>query len=153
MIYLISMRDAGLCKIGYAVNPQDRLAGLATASPFDLELLATREGDTLLERALHRQASAHHVKREWFKLCPEVVAIFETGERDQTLVDYSNIVRSAGRPEEVALALGVSAHTVRSWIQRGSVPKNQWQSFVTKGYATFEELAAAEVRSAQDRAA
>jgi len=62
---------------------------------------------------------------------------------------HSEIVRCAGKPEEVALALGVSVHTVRSWIQRDSIPADKWSAFARAGHATLEVLAeAAASRSA-----
>ena len=84
-----------------------------------------------------------------------LLALYKSGcmMHPLTMHTYSTIVRAAGKPEKLALALGVSIHTVRSWIQRGSVPKNQWPAFVNKGWATFDELLQAEMRSAQDRAA
>lgn len=56
---------------------------------------------------------------------------------------HSDIVKRAGKPEEVALARGVSVHTVRSWIQRNSIPAEQWAWFAREGHATLEELAEA----------
>lgn len=63
------------------------------------------------------------------------------------MLTHSDIVREAGRPEELALALGVSRHTVRSWIQRDSIPADQWSTFAKKGFATLEQLAEAAARS------
>lgn len=54
--------------------------------------------------------------------------------------DHSEIVRSAGI-ETVAEATGSSIHTVRSWVQRESVPAEHWKLFADKGWATLEELA------------
>lgn len=56
---------------------------------------------------------------------------------------HSDIVRSAGKPEEVALANGVSVHTVRSWIQRNSIPAEVWAWFANERHASLEELAEA----------
>lgn len=67
------------------------------------------------------------------------------------MTTHSDIVKSVGRPEEVALAIGVSRHTVRSWIQRDSIPADQWHAFANKGWATLDALASAAAR--KDRAA
>lgn len=56
---------------------------------------------------------------------------------------HAQIVAAAGKPEEVALRRGVSVHTVRSWIQRDSIPAEHWAGFADDGRATLEELAAA----------
>jgi hypothetical protein len=41
----------------------------------------------------------------------------------------------------VAEATGASIHTVRSWVQRNSIPAEHWKLFADKGWATLEELA------------
>lgn len=56
---------------------------------------------------------------------------------------HSDIVAAAGKPETVALRRGVSVHTVRSWLQRDSIPAEHWAGFATDGHATLEELATA----------
>lgn len=43
--------------------------------------------------------------------------------------------------EAVAEATGASIHTVRSWIQRESIPAEHWKLFADRGWATLEELA------------
>jgi hypothetical protein len=55
--------------------------------------------------------------------------------------DHPDIVRAAG-VEAVADATTASTHTVRSWIQRGSIPAEHWKLFADKEWATLEELAA-----------
>lgn len=54
--------------------------------------------------------------------------------------DHPDIVRAAGI-EAVAKATGASIHTVRSWIQRESVPAEHWKLFADHDWATLEELA------------
>lgn len=56
---------------------------------------------------------------------------------------HSEIVKAAGTTEEVASARGVSVHTVRSWVQRNSIPADQWAAFAASGWASLEELAVA----------
>ena len=63
--------------------------------------------------------------------------------------NHSDIVRAAGGPEEVALSFGVSRHTVRSWIQRDSIPADQWTAFADRQIASLEELAGAAARKRQ----
>jgi len=63
---------------------------------------------------------------------------------------HAEIVREAG-PAEVARARNVSINTVRSWIQRDSIPAEHWAGFALEGKATLHELAlaaAAKVRVA-----
>jgi transposase len=54
--------------------------------------------------------------------------------------DHSVIVRSAGI-EAVAEATGASIHTVRSWVQRESLPAEHWKLFAERDWASLEELA------------
>lgn len=54
--------------------------------------------------------------------------------------DHPEIVKTAGI-EAVAEATGASIHTVRSWIQRESIPAEHWKLFADRGWATLEELA------------
>jgi hypothetical protein len=55
--------------------------------------------------------------------------------------DHAEIVRTAGI-EAVAEATAASIHTVRSWIQRESIPAEHWKLFADHDWATLEELAA-----------
>lgn len=38
-------------------------------------------------------------------------------------------------------ATGASVHTVRSWIQRESIPAEHWKLFADNGWGSLEELA------------
>lgn len=58
----------------------------------------------------------------------------------RSMTTHSDIVRAAGSPDEVADKLGVSVHTVRSWIQRNSVPVHEWRRFEALGWATVDTL-------------
>lgn len=67
---------------------------------------------------------------------------------------HAEIVVAAGKSEEVALRRRVSVHTVRSWIQRDSIPSEHWAAFARDGVATTDELAqAAEAKRRSDEAA
>lgn len=54
--------------------------------------------------------------------------------------DHAEIVRAAG-VEAVAEATSASIHTVRSWIQRESIPAEHWKLFADHDWATLEEMA------------
>ena len=158
MIYLIAAREVGLCKIGYAANPTRRIAVLSTASPFDLDLIATREGTVYFEKKLHRAASAFHVRREWFRFCPEIVALFHAAD-DPFVVQVGNrthrtILRESGHDRIITLT-GLPVTTVRSWDQRDSIPADMWLTLADAEIATLEELAgsASRKRPSQDVAA
>lgn len=54
--------------------------------------------------------------------------------------EHGEIVKAAG-VEAVAEATDASIHTVRSWIQRESIPAEHWKLFSDRNWATLEELA------------
>ena len=63
--------------------------------------------------------------------------------------DHAQIITAAGKPETLAEKLGVSVHTVRSWVQRNSLPADHWQAFVDDGAASWEELWSARPKRAE----
>ena len=72
MTYLYAIRDThtGYIKIGYSINPHDRLRELQTGSGGKLELVhSERVADSsarLLEQSLHRELNPYRVRGEWF---------------------------------------------------------------------------------------
>lgn len=143
MIYLIAIDDLGLCKIGYAKNVRRRIATLQTGCPFAYRLIAEREGDEALERSIHRAAASYRKRGEWFTLCDSVVEAFHSSGMVRT--GHSEVVIRIG-VDAIAMGLGVSRHTVRSWIQRDSIPADQWITFAAQGWASLDELAEAAAR-------
>lgn len=74
-VYFIKMQpDANpydaepFVKIGYAKDPDQRLAQLSTSLPFEIDIEATFRGSPADERWLHRKLAAYRVRREWFRL-------------------------------------------------------------------------------------
>ena len=55
---------------------------------------------------------------------------------------HSDIVKAAG-PADLADKLALPIHTVRSWMQRDSIPPEKWAWFAEQGHATLAELATA----------
>lgn len=70
MIYFMGSGLKKPIKIGYAKNPQTRLAELQTGNPDTLSLLCTMEGDRHLESAFHQMLAPFQVKGEWFFFGP-----------------------------------------------------------------------------------
>jgi hypothetical protein len=62
---------------------------------------------------------------------------------------HSEIIRNASA-QHVAELTQSSIHTVRSWVQRDSIPSEHWAALIGAGYASAEELidAAAAKRAA-----
>lgn len=60
---------------------------------------------------------------------------------------HSEIARSVGEEPLAALA-NVPVLTVRSWIQRDSIPSKHWALLVSKGHCTADELMVAAAKRA-----
>jgi len=72
-IYFVGFRD--YVKIGFTQTPlKYRLAGLQTAVPEKLAVLAVIDGSTADERSLHKRFSVYRLKGEWFRLDRELQA-------------------------------------------------------------------------------
>jgi hypothetical protein len=74
VVYLISTGDPTMVKIGYSAHLSHRLRALRTASPVEPHIHLILDGDKRLEVELRQRFSADHVRREWFRLSPEIVA-------------------------------------------------------------------------------
>lgn len=74
-VYLIGTEgDDAVVKIGFAVDVDDRRATLQTSSHRALKVLATVKGTLATEKEIHRRFAADHIRGEWFRLSPEIVA-------------------------------------------------------------------------------
>jgi hypothetical protein len=71
-IYFIVNYQARKVKIGYSTNPQRRLKELLTANDGKLELAKVVPGTIKDERKYHQVFCHSKVRREWFKLTPEI---------------------------------------------------------------------------------
>jgi hypothetical protein len=80
VVYFI--RGGEFIKIGIAQDVASRLAALATASPYPLEIVATVPGGIDLERTLHLELDDHRVNLEWFSDCLQVHAVMHRVVRD-----------------------------------------------------------------------
>lgn len=69
-------------KIGTTRNLADRVAAIATSSPFRPEVLATIPGDRELEQSLHAELRGNRVHLEWFNDCVEVRSAMHRCVRD-----------------------------------------------------------------------
>jgi hypothetical protein len=74
-IYFISIPRLDLIKVGFATDLRLRLAGIKTASPFDLQLVASYRGRRDDEQRAHRLLKPHRYKREWFRYHDDVDAL------------------------------------------------------------------------------
>lgn len=73
MIYVIQAGDQGPIKIGFAINPKNRISQLQTANPKKLRILKIINGGSDTEREIHKRLSAYRMNGEWFQPCAEVM--------------------------------------------------------------------------------
>lgn len=73
MIYLIADVEKRWCKIGYSVNPSDRIKGIQTGIPFLLEVLYVIEGNYKYEKYLHKKFKEYYIRGEWFNYHTDIV--------------------------------------------------------------------------------
>lgn len=72
--FLADRRRPRFVKIGVAIDPVKRLAGLQTGNPDELEIKACMSGGYRLERALHRAFADEFHKGEWYVLTHRLAA-------------------------------------------------------------------------------
>lgn len=60
------------------------------------------------------------------------------------MTTHADIVKQAGKAPELADKLGVSVHTVRSWIARNTIPPAHWYDFEQLGFSKVSKIAEAE---------
>ena len=86
-VYFIQAGEGGSIKIGTSTHPKKRLRGLQTSHDTELRLLAAIEGGEKLEAELHERLAPWHVRGEWFRPSPEVLAVvqetIENGGREE----------------------------------------------------------------------
>lgn len=80
-IYFIEAVGLDLIKIGYTIDPVKRFFSILTMSPAPLSLLGSIAGGPQREIQIHEQLEPHRIHGEWFKKCPEVMALVETAEQ------------------------------------------------------------------------
>lgn len=69
-VYIISIRESGLYKIGQTKNIEKRLKQLQTGNPFEFLLIKFFETSKFkeLDSALHKKFKKNKYKNEWYKL-------------------------------------------------------------------------------------
>ena len=83
-IYFIEAVGLSRIKIGFFVNPEDRVRQLSTGSPTELKLIAKVPGDANKEKELHEKFKHLLFEKEWFHFTKELQeyvdswAVFDT---------------------------------------------------------------------------
>jgi hypothetical protein len=75
--YVYFVSDGEHIKIGRAVNVLNRLRAMQSGSAKPLTVLATLLTGDSIESELHRRFKAAHVKGEWYRPVPELLAFIE----------------------------------------------------------------------------
>ncbi len=74
-VYFIRAGTDGPIKIGYSARDiNERLSQLQTGNPEELCLIGLVSGTEDFEKRLHRRFRAHHIRGEWFRPDPEILA-------------------------------------------------------------------------------
>jgi hypothetical protein len=69
------LEDGQAIKVGYTSNLGRRINGLTGNASREIRLIGSVKGDRAVERAIHAELSAHHIKGEWFADNPAVRAV------------------------------------------------------------------------------
>lgn len=67
-VYIFGNLEYSICKIGFSVNPYERINGVQTGCPYKLKVLATFEATQKEERLLHKKYDKYRLEGEWFKI-------------------------------------------------------------------------------------
>lgn len=78
-VYFVQDRR-GYVKIGYAVDPTRRLAGLQTANSGNLSIIRVVDGGKPTERWLHRRFAHCRGRGEWFDFDPAMLTVIPPDE-------------------------------------------------------------------------
>lgn len=71
-VYFIACDEMDIVKIGFASDPEQRLAGLQTAFPYPLRIAKTIDGDFEKEKELHEKFKDYRKSGEWFDFNNEI---------------------------------------------------------------------------------
>lgn len=72
-------RCGDFIKIGLTTNVEKRIKALTGAMPFNVELIASFQGNWDFEQALHNRFAVLHHRNEWFHCKDELAAWIEGG--------------------------------------------------------------------------
>lgn len=75
VIYFV--QSGQFIKIGHSKKWPERLSGLQTGSPMEINVLHVEAGPVSKERALHRTFDRYHYRGEWFHASAELLVFIE----------------------------------------------------------------------------
>jgi hypothetical protein len=105
-VYIIQDGDAGPIKIGWAINPFERLKHLQVGNPRRMRLIHYEEAydrydARRLEREIHCEFLGHRVHGEWFRLVGSVYRFMLHCHRGASIQDIVSGWSAAPLREEV----------------------------------------------------
>ncbi len=74
-VYFVQSGESGPIKVGISECPKKRLSGMQTGSAEKLRLLGTIPGGAHAEGFLHDTFREYHIRGEWFRPHPALIAI------------------------------------------------------------------------------
>lgn len=79
-VYFIQAGNLPYVKIGFSrTAAHHRIEELQTGCPLELHILRVLEGDIDMEHEFHCRFAEHRVRGEWFRIVPEMRALFRKG--------------------------------------------------------------------------
>lgn len=141
-IYFIQCGDDGPIKIGHtkglAIN---RLNNLKVYCPYKLTLLFSMQGNTSLEKQIHKELKQYKTTGEWFSPTPEVLNAIEKyknykipKEQDGSIYlssgAYLNLRYKIDLDKYIAAELGISKRVFMKVKKRDiPIPKDVYEKF------------------------
>lgn len=82
-VYFITWGDSNPVKIGWSVEPEERLKAIQTGFPYELRIVGVMPGSRRrLEGEIHRKLKKHNIRGEWFEPVKEVMDLAENAHPD-----------------------------------------------------------------------
>lgn len=82
-IYFIEAEEVALLKIGWSIDPEQRLMQLREQAPIDMRIVSAFAGTISDERRLHRQFKDLRTRSEWFRYEPPLTHLVAKIRREQ----------------------------------------------------------------------
>jgi hypothetical protein len=112
------LRHGAFVKIGFSTNYLERCATISACTPEETSIVAVHPGTQSDEARFHKLLSTHRHRLEWFRWCPEVEALANTGlsQREKIIGSEGlHAARKAVGVAAIAKALNISQQAITQW--------------------------------------